>query len=83
VKKIILLFLIALGGCSSLGGNASYTYVKTDKELKIEVESGRTLKQGFDVTINPDGTVSVITKNAEQGRPVIDQDLLWQLLKAR
>jgi len=72
MRIVILMCLMGLSGCASLGGNAFYTYTKVGNDCSVKIDSGRVLKAGATLSINK-CNITVTANSLEQGNGSISE----------
>ena len=72
MKAWLLVGVLLLGGCASLGGNSVYKYQKVGEDCSLTVDTGRVLAAGIAVTLE-ECDVKVEAPSVGQGaNPVKD-----------
>lgn len=73
---LIIAAMLALCSCASLTGNGSYKYESIGvggESCSLNVDSGRVLENGIEVTIKKDCSIKVKAGSATQGRSSVSE----------
>ncbi len=74
----VVLVAALLAGCSSLGGNASYTYTRTGNDCTVRIESGRNVEGPASAQIT-DCNVDIGAGALSQGKQSFSLDQALQI----
>lgn len=82
MKAWLLVGVLLLGGCASLGGNSVYKYQKTGDDCTLTVDTGRVLAAGIQVQLNECNVTVDAGKVEKGGNSIKDMVDLLGLLKS-